>query len=289
MKRLQRCLIKFIFILFALKIVDASAVDMSGLDCIIKPYATSELSSPIAGVIKDVYVDRGDFVKAGQVVAKLESGVEQATVKMAKAKADMLTEIKSKRATYNLNERIQKRTDELYAKKMIPSIEQDKAQTAAAVAEMDLMEAKENQKLAKLDLERAIKLLDRRSLKSPINGVVVEVYKSPGEYVEQQPVLKLAQIDPLNVDVILPLAMINKIKKGMQAEVMPEKPVGGSYTAKVTIVDRVVDASSGTFGIRLEMPNPGLKIPAGLRCNIQFQHGLDKQLQPMHDRDKISE
>jgi multidrug efflux pump subunit AcrA (membrane-fusion protein) len=36
------------------------------------------------------------------------------------------------------------------------------------------------------------------------------------------------------------------------------------------IVDRVVDAASGTFGIRLEIPNPGNRIPAGLKCKVRF-------------------
>jgi len=119
-------------------------------------------------------------------------------------------------------------------------------------------------------------------------GVVVERYKSPGEYVEDQPVLKLAQIDPLNIEVILPLALFDTIKVGAQAEIMPEKPVGGIYRADVTIVDRVIDASSGTFGVRLEMPNPELKIPAGLRCDIRFLTKADDQDQhPLNTNEKV--
>jgi membrane fusion protein (multidrug efflux system) len=38
----------------------------------------------------------------------------------------------------------------------------------------------------------------------------------------------------------------------------------------VTVVDKVVDAASGTFGVRLELPNPDLKLPAGLKCTVRF-------------------
>jgi hypothetical protein len=38
----------------------------------------------------------------------------------------------------------------------------------------------------------------------------------------------------------------------------------------VTVVDRVVDAASGTFGVRLELPNPDYKLPGGLKCDIRF-------------------
>jgi len=42
------------------------------------------------------------------------------------------------------------------------------------------------------------------------------------------------------------------------------------YGAKVTVVDRVVDAASGTFGVRLELPNPNYRLPAGLKCKVPF-------------------
>jgi multidrug efflux pump subunit AcrA (membrane-fusion protein) len=57
---------------------------------------------------------------------------------------------------------------------------------------------------------------------------------------------------------------------GNTAEVLPESPVGGVHPAKVTVVDRVVDAASGTFGVRLEVPNPNYRLPAGLKCKARF-------------------
>ena len=58
---------------------------------------------------------------------------------------------------------------------------------------------------------------------------------------------------------------------GMRWMVSPEAP-GGRYTATVTLVDRVIDAASGTFGVRLELPNPNLAIPAGAKCKVRFKH-----------------
>ena len=52
---------------------------------------------------------------------------------------------------------------------------------------------------------------------------------------------------------------------------MPERPIGGSYSAVVKVVDRVIDAASGTFGVRLELPNRERKIPAGVRCRVRFR------------------
>jgi membrane fusion protein (multidrug efflux system) len=56
----------------------------------------------------------------------------------------------------------------------------------------------------------------------------------------------------------------------MRAKVIPEAPVGGEYIAEVKIVDRVIDAASGTFGVRLELPNPNHRLQAGLKCKVIF-------------------
>ena len=47
-----------------------------------------------------------------------------------------------------------------------------------------------------------------------------------------------------------------------------------SHIAVVTNVDRVADAASGTFGVLLKMPNSGLRIPSGIRCNLEFENDI---------------
>ena len=56
----------------------------------------------------------------------------------------------------------------------------------------------------------------------------------------------------------------------MRAELTPELSNAGVQVASVTIVDRVVDATSGTFGVRLELPNTDHALPSGLRCRVRF-------------------
>ena len=68
----------------------------------------------------------------------------------------------------------------------------------------------------------------------------------------------------------VPVALFGKVAVGMKAHVMPESPVGGARIAEVTIVDRVIDAASGTFGVRLALPNRDLRLPAGLKCKVRF-------------------
>ena len=112
--------------------------------------------------------------------------------------------------------------------------------------------------------------LAMRTVVSPLNGVVTKRFVSPGEYIGVDPLLTIARIDTLHVEVIVPVERFGSIAPGMTAEVRPESPVGGAYTARVTIVDKVIDAASGTFGVRLELPNPSLRLPAGLKCRVRF-------------------
>jgi len=257
-------------VLLAVTATPSFALDTKGLDCVIEPKMTVELASPVPGVLDEILVERGARVRKNQLLAKLKSGVEEANVRLARAQAELSSDIHASQARLDLNTRVHDRTSELYKTQMVPLAEADEAETKKVVSEYELKKAREDKQLAHLELERYVELLKQRSLLSTIDGVVVKRYKSPGEYVEDQPVLKIAQDDPLHVEVIAPLALHKSIRVGMFGEVQPEQPIGGSHRARVAIVDSVIDAASGTFGIRLELPNPQHLLPAGVRCDIRF-------------------
>ena len=146
------------------------------------------------------------------------------------------------------------------------------AEAEAKVGEQQLKEAQLNKEIARLEVAHAEEVLKQRALRSPIDGVVVDRLLVPGEYRnDQSPVLTLAQIDPLRVEVFVPTAYFGQIRIDSKAEVRPEQPIGGVHTATVTVVDRVLDAASGTFGVRLALPNPRLTLPGGIRCQVVFK------------------
>ena len=93
----------------------------------------------------------------------------------------------------------------------------------------------------------------------------------PGEYVSQEAsIVTAAAVDPLYVETFLPTRYYRQIKVGDVAPVRPNEPVGGERLAQVTVVDQVFDAASGTFGVRLALPNPDHSIPGGFRCSVDF-------------------
>jgi RND family efflux transporter MFP subunit len=246
-------------------------LDTSQFTCLMEPKVVVKLGTPVPGLLGEVMVDRGSIVKKGDVVARLDSGVEVASVALAKARAANDSTVLSSRAKLEFQKRKSDRAVQLRRNENIAISTAEEAETAAKVAEGELREAQVNLQLAQLDLARADEVLKQRTIRSPIDGVVVERTLGPGEYVfDQAHLLTIAQIDPLNVEVFVPLSEFGKVRPGIPAEVYPEDPIGGKYVALVTVVDQVFDAASGTIGVRLELPNPEYALPAGLRCHVRF-------------------
>jgi RND family efflux transporter MFP subunit len=271
MKRTQcAAILGRILVMAAIISTGAVCAEPVVLDGLVEPYLIVNVGSGVAGILETVNVDRGDMVEKGQVLAKLQSGVEQATLELARSRAKMKADIKAKQERLAYSEREKQRIEELYKREALPFGKMDEVETNRVLAKQALHEAFENIKLAELEFKRSIEVVKRMTIRSPITGVVVERFLSQGEFVEDQPILKLAQIDPLNVEVIASVEFFGAIRVGMRAEIQPEAPVSGAYQAKVKIVDQVVDAASGTFGVRLELPNPEHRLPAGLKCKVTF-------------------
>lgn len=239
-------------------------------DCLMEPHRVVEIKSAVDGRIESINFERSDSVKSGQPLVIFESTVEQASVALARAKAEMTAELNSSKVSHRFAKRKLGRFGGLAEQGVVADQTRDEVETEEALARLQIMQAQENQHLAELELARASAVLARHTITSPIDGIVVERFKSAGEYPDEGPILKLAQLNPLNIEVLLPANRFGSIKPGMKALVSPEAPLEGSYPAEVKLVDQVVDASSGMFGVRLELPNPDNKLPGGLRCTISF-------------------
>ncbi len=241
-------------------------------DCIIEARQTVDIRSPVEGLIEKVAVERGEFVKKGQIVVTLESGPERAAVAIAKSKAEQQGAVKAAEARLDLARKKETRAEELARQNFISPNALEEARTERSLAESELKVARENQKLAELEVQRATELLNMRTIRSPVNGVVVDRYIKAGEFATanvKDPILKIAEVDPLNVEVILPARLFGDIKRGTKAEVTPETPPR-KFIATVAVVDQVMNAAAGTFGVRLELRNPNLEVPAGARCRVRF-------------------
>jgi RND family efflux transporter MFP subunit len=242
-------------------------------ECLIEPNQTVEVRSSVEGVIEKVLVKRGDRVRAGQLLVQLESSAERSAVETARFRAEAGGRLAAANNRFDYASKKQIRSQELHAQNFVSAQVRDEADAEKRIAESELRDAQENIELARHEYRQAQDLLNRRMLRSPFNGVVMDRMLNPGDLAEagtgRKPILKLAQVEPLRVEVVLPIAAYGKLKSGDSAAVTPEG-LGGSYSAKVSVIDSVFDSASGTFGARLELPNTAGKLPAGIRCRVDF-------------------
>jgi membrane fusion protein (multidrug efflux system) len=213
------------------------------LDCLLMPSMEVSLASPVVGVIRTVTVDRGDSVNQEDIVVELYDQVERAALRLNTAQAEY-------------GQRTIERNRGLYERNLI--------------SEQEKEEIEINNRVFALEAEQTLAHIEQKQIRTPVSGIVTERFLDPGEYVGDQPILTISRLDPLYVEVVLPVERYGSIKRGMKTRVILASPVSGTYEAKVKLVDKVIDAASGTFRVRLMLSNPGNKIPAGLKCQIQL-------------------
>lgn len=246
---------------------------------LIEPSEIVNVGSPVEGVVDHLVVERSFMVAKGDPLIYLEASVERATFERARSMAAAEGEVKTHEEKLAHARRMHARVSELFKSEAISAEKKDEAATEMALANSRLQKAKEDKMLAKLDFERTQAQLEQKVIRSPLTGVVVERLVAPGEYVGGKPLMRVAQLDPLRVEVILPSSLFGKVGPGMRADVKPEGHQD-SYVAIVTIVDRVIDPASNTFGVRLELPNPDYRLPSGLKCSVHFTDSISSESAP---------
>lgn len=245
----------------------------AGFDCLIEPSQVVELRAPVDGIIGSVLVQRGDVLRKGQLLVELQSSAERLAVESARYRSQMDGQATTARNRIDYATKKLARLTSLLQENYITAQARDEAEAERLLAQSELQVALENRELAKIEHKRAQEQLAQRTLSSPFNGVVVDRLLNPGDLAEsgsgRKAVLKLAQIDPMKVDVVLPAALFGQIKVGQRASVVALVG-GGRYPASVRIVDRLIDSASATFVARLDLANPQLQVPGGSRCHATF-------------------
>ncbi|MGI4846962.1 MAG: efflux RND transporter periplasmic adaptor subunit [Janthinobacterium lividum] len=254
------------------------------IGCLIEPERTAELGSPSIGVIKSMLVERGDHVRKGQVIAVLRDDIERASLDVAHSRAVADAEVRAAQAGADLANQRRKRAIDLQAKGFIASQALEQTISETRVAEEKLLQAREQKRALEKESALAEVRLGERSIRSPFDGVIVERYFTAGERVEEKPMVRVARIDPLRVEVVMPSAMYGSVHAGTQARVIPDLAGMAPIAATVALVDKVLDAASSTYRVRLLLPNPTGSIPAGLRCHIEFA-GLEGSTAPGSRKD----
>ena len=254
----------------ALLLLPAAAASDT-IDCVMDPALAVKLGAAVPGLLDEVLVDRGDEVRAGQIVARLSSTVERETERLIEMQAENDSALEAQRARVGFLLQRLERTRAL-ADRGVATI--DLLQEIEAEVEVGrslLRQAEMDQAIARQDLVRTRAAIALREIRSPVDGLVVARHLAPGEYLQSEAqIVTIVTLDPLHVEAFLPVSMFGRVRVGDSALVWPSVPFVSGHPATVVVVDRLFDAASGTFGVRLELPNPGLALPAGHRCVVEF-------------------
>lgn len=238
--------------------------------CLIEPDRVADVGSQVVGVVEQLRVERGDTVAAGQVLLTMHADVERANAGVADTRSRHDADVLAAQASLTLADQKLARAKALLAESFVSEQAVEQARTEQELARQRVAQARSQQRIWEDERRVAEAQLALRTLRSPFAGVVTERFVNVGERVEERPLLRVAVIDPLRVELMVPTSLFGAIAPGSRIRIQPELPGADAVLATVRDVDRVLDAASNSFRVRLALANPQHRLPAGLRCKADL-------------------
>lgn len=201
-----------------------------------------------SGIIEHIYVEEGDYVEKGQVLAQLEP--ERYHLNLDRARAN-LTGL----------EKELKKINEVYSKKLVSDDAFDKLTSQYEAAKASLA-------LAKLDLKEA-------TIKAPISGYIAERNAKVGNLTEsfqRARMFHIVEQKELYGIVHLPEKELSKVHKQQKATLSMTALGDKAVEAYVERISPVIDAKTGTFKVTLRVPNQKNQLKAGMFAQVKLNY-----------------
>lgn len=234
------------------------------LDGVVEAINQTTLSAQTGGQVQEILFDVDDYVEKGQVVVQLKeteqlSGLNQ-------ARADL------KEASARLQEAADdfKRSKDLFSRKLTSQSQLDKS-TAS------LKSAKARKEAADARLAQAQEQFDYTRIKAPYSGIVTHRYVEVGEIASPgQKLMSGISLDQLRVIVDLPQSLVPVIRGQGKGRVMLS--TGESIEGQKLTIFPYADQSSGTFKVRLDLPEGVKDLFPGMYVKTAFVTGVKQEL-----------
>ncbi|HAA88686.1 MAG: efflux transporter periplasmic adaptor subunit [Verrucomicrobiales bacterium] len=233
---------KFLIFIF-LTVISSSAEDV-WIEGTAQPKERITISSPVEEVVEEVFVEEGDNVVKGDVLAKLLSKRQELAVKKLE---HLIT-----KARFEFEA-----VEDLYAKKI-----ESRATYLEKKAELGSYE---------VDKELAENDISERLIKSPSDGVIVYRLIDPGESAEKvEALFELIDASSLKLVFFLTTDYLDQLKVGNEVVVdFPEVTSSSQGKATLKFIDPQVDSRSGLFRVMFEFDNAIAKIKPGVRVRMK--------------------
>jgi RND family efflux transporter MFP subunit len=260
------------------------------------PYQNVELHAKVAGYIRHIYVDIGDHVRQGQVLAVLEipelmaqvdeaqASVHRAEEEILRAQSDVLRAEADHVALHANALRLintdktrpgliaQQELDDATAKDRASEAQVDASKSALAAARQQLEVAKANQ-------QHYSALSDYARITAPYDGVVTWRFSDTGALVQAGtsntsglPVVTVAQVNVLRLRIPVPESIAAKVQIGDSVDVYVQA-TGEHFTGKVARFTGALDPSTRTMQVEIDVPNPNDHLQPGMYADVTLLSG----------------
>lgn len=241
--------------------------------------ATVSVVPRTAGRLQDIYVRLGDRVTRGQRLAKIEDFEFVEQVKQAEAAAEVaLATIRQRDADLKLAQTNVERSRNLFERQLLPkqTLDDNEARYLAAIAQVDLARAQNTQSRARLDELRIN--LSNTTIVSPVNGFVSRRDVDPGAFVSQNaPVVDVVDITQVRLVANVVERDLKQMQAGNTTRVQVDAYPGETFTGRIARVSPVLDPSTRTAPIEIEIPNPTFRLKPGMYARVGITTGTNKE------------
>ncbi len=238
------------------------------------PKATHNLRFPIRGVVATVAKQKGDLVKKGELILKLDDAEQMAQLKARELDADVALAVAEAEQEYRVAVLTFQKTEKGYANKVSTEIELETDRARMEIAKLKIDQAKRQGAIAAAQADASRAIVEQMSMESPIDGVIVDILSREGEGVdESRDVVQVIDVTKLFVEVRLAdIQSVRKLRVGQTLRVQFVDEPGKWIIAKINFISPAGDAKAGTLPFRLEIDNPDHR-PPGEDVEVEMPGG----------------
>src|SRR5580704_2690652 len=233
-----------------------------------------DLTAQRDGLIQKIYVDAPARVKAGALLAELDGRQIQANLAAARAKTRSVeADLKNWEAEAEVLKADYGRQKNLFALGLTSQEQLEHAKYKAESDQWDILRVKETLNTAKEE-EHSLELeLEKTKVIAPFNGLIARRYVREGQNVAKGDRLFWVTAEaPLLMRFTLPEKYFGKMRNGQQVEVTCVDTPAEKHLAKVKQVSPVVDPSSGTFEVLVELTGDRGSLRPGMNASVHLDN-----------------
>ena len=250
----------------------SQAVAAGNVEGFTEPYKTIQVASPETGILSEVNVSEGDTVREGAPIASLDRQLHQALLSIAQTGADAQGRLNSALAESQMRQTRLDKLRILQSRGHARGEEVDRAMADLAIAEGNVQAVREELQLKRLEHERIQVQIERRTVRSPLNGVVIEVFKDVGEFVAPNDpvVVELVQLSPLLATFMMSRSEASSLSVGQTATVKFTE-TDQQTSGTIEFISPTTDAESGLVRVKVRVENTDGALHSGERCELQLE------------------